>query len=340
MPDVGSVLREMHLPWPEADENALREAATAWYRLGDALRDGCGRVNSAAGSLTSSNEGAAIDAFKDYWNKYGDRRKGALPLAAEACDDMGRACSKYADEVAEAKRKIEEILAGAGAVIVAGTVGAFFTFGLAEGAADAGAAAILDAADGVITWLAGEAAAFAETLSAGAAAEAISSAAAAIGGTLVTGDAAAALGSGAVTVFNGVASGVSGTVLSSIAENEVRSLYGDKPLSQSEVSSALLTGAEAGAAGGILGKIASLGQAQLAVLLKNVGTSVASSDIRLSLQMMELSRQIAGTPGKIANDVLTKAATQLVTAQQINADKIVEGEIPKLIKRAAVRDDG
>lgn len=340
MPDLGGILRDMDIPWPEANENDLREAATAWHRLAGALRDGTGRANSAAGSLTSNNEGAAIGAFENYWNKYADRRKGALPLAAEACDAMGHACTKYADEVAAVKHKIEEAGAEAGAAVAVGTVGAVFTFGAAEGAADVGAVAILDAADSVITALGETMTALAAQLSSGVVADAITAATAAIGSALVTDTAASALGAGAVTVFNGTASGVAGATLSSIANNDVRELFDDTSLSPNKVDQALEDGAIGGAAGGVLGKLAELGQAQLATLLKNVGESVIGSDAQLSMQMTELASQVEGAPGKIANEVLTKAATQLVTAQQINANKIVKDEIPNLINRAATRGDG
>lgn len=335
MPDVGGILRDMHLPWPEADENALREAAAAWYRLADAFRDGCGRANSAAGSLTSNNEGAAIDAFEKYWNKYGDRGKGALPLGAEACDAMGKACTQYADGVALAKRKIEELLAEAGAALAVGTAGAFITFGVAEGVADGVAAAILADVTEVFLDL-GIWAGNAVELISGPAAAAIDAGTIAVAGALSSDGAAEALGAGAVGAYNGVAS----AGLSSIADNQIRALFGDKPLSAAQVRDALIGGAEAGSAGGVLGKLSELGQPQLAALLRNVGTSVAASDIQLSLQMMELARQVEGTPGKIAASVLTKAATQLVTVQQINADKIVEGQIPSLLKRAAGKGEG
>lgn len=334
MPDVGGILRDMHLPWPEADEDALREAAAAWRRLADALSDGCGRANSAADSLTSNNEGAAVDAFQRYWDKYGHRGKGALPLAAEACDAMGNACSKYADNVGEIKRKIEEAGAEIGATLAIGTVGAFFTFGAAEGGADAISAGLLDYASDQIVMLGTKLAGELEDLS-GTVAEAVNAGTQALATSIDTDGAVSVLGSGIVGGVNGVGS----ATLNGIADDEIQELFGDKPLNPGTAAKDLFVGGLlAGGAGGIVGKLSGLAQPQLAALLKNAASSVSDSDIQLSTQMLELARQVEGVPGKIAADVLTKAATQLVTAQQINANKIVESEIPKLIRNAADRD--
>lgn len=340
MPDIGDVLRDVGLPWPKADEQVLYEAAAAWRQLADALRDGCGRANSAAGSLTSNNEGAAIDAFKNYWNKYGDHRMGALPLSAAACEEMAHACTKYAEGVSAAKRKIEESLAEMGVTLTVGTIGAFFTFGAAEGVADGISAAILDIASNAITELGTFLAGVAEDLSAGAVAEAITVATNTIDTDLLSYGATSALSKGATVPGNGALGGVGSAVLADNATNAVRELYGDKPLSSSQVTTDLIDGLRDGAAGGVLGKISELGQAQLATLLRNSAKSISDTDVQLSMQMTALASHVEGLPGKITKDVITKAATQLVTVQRINADKIAEGEIPKVIKQAATKGEG
>lgn len=340
MPDFGGILRDLGIPWPDANEDDLYEAAAAWHRLADALRDGCGRANSAAGSLTSNNEGAAVDAFEKYWNKYGDRGEGALPLAAEACDAMGHACSKYADEVVAVKHKIEESGAEVGATLAIGTAGAFFTYGAAEGVADGLSALILDAASEAITALGTAMAGVAEDLSVGVVADAITAATNALDTSILTYDTTVAVGKGVTMLGNGAISGVGGAVLNDYSRNAVRELYGEKPLSSAQAASDLLAGARDGVVGGVLGKISELGQAQLAALLKNAGKSIVDTNVQLSMQMAELARQVEDMPGKITNDVITKAATQLVTAQQINADKLVKGEIPQVIKNAVIKDGG
>ncbi|HEX3730916.1 MAG TPA: hypothetical protein VHV47_13985, partial [Opitutaceae bacterium] len=179
---IGAILRKFDIPWPAADENSLREAASIWHQLAESIRDTYGQANSAASSLTSNNEGAAIEAFEQYWQKYGGK-KGALPLAANACDAMSTACTKYADDVATTKSKIEEAAAEIGAVLVVGTIGAFFTFGATEALADSIAAGVVATASEAITnlglWVADTIEVYSTTL-----AEAIDSA------TIVVADAA------------------------------------------------------------------------------------------------------------------------------------------------------
>jgi hypothetical protein len=128
-------------PWPAANEDALRDAATDWHRLAEAIRDNYGPASSAADSLTLNNAGAAITAFENYWQKFGGR-KGALPLGAEACDAMSAACTNYARDVAAVKRLIEERALEIGAILVVGAIGAFLTFGATEAAADTLAAGL------------------------------------------------------------------------------------------------------------------------------------------------------------------------------------------------------
>lgn len=336
MPGIGSILRDCHVPWPEGNEGDLREAAMVWHRLADALSDGCGRANSAAASLTSNNEGNAIDAFERYWDKYGNRGKGVLTRAAEACDAMGNACTRYADEIASAKSQIEEAGAEIGATLAIGTIGAFFTFGAAEGGADAISAGLLDYAADQLAVIGARMATSLGELSA-TVGEAISTATQALATSMTTAGSVSALGSAIVGGVNGVGS----ATLNAIADNEIQEFFGDKPLSAGTAAKDLFVGGVlAGGAGGLLGKLSGLGQLRLAALLKNTASAVSDSDIRLSTQMLELARQVEGAPGKITADVLTKAATQLITAQQVNADKIVEGEIPKLIERGAERNHG
>lgn len=332
MPDVGSILRDFDIPWPAANEDDLREAATIWHGLADVIRDNYQHANNACIAITSNNEGAAVRAFEDYWHKFG-ASSGALPRAAEACDTMGNACTKYADEVAAAKSKLEEAGIEIGATLALGTFGAVFTLGISEGTADAAAAGLLYAAESAITNLGSTAAAVATELSAGVVAEAITAAAAAIGSALTADGVVAAVASGIFVVSNGVISGGTSAILAASADNAVRQLFGDAPLSRGEAVKDLLEGAGTGALGGVLGKLSELGQPQLANLLRNAAKGVSDFDMQLSAQMVELARQVEGTSGKIATEILSKAATQLVTAQQIDAAKIVEGEIPKLLTR-------
>lgn len=329
MSGPGRVLRECHIPWPAADEDALREAATTWHTLAETIRDNCGHANSAAVSLTSNNEGAAIDAFEGYWKKFGGPQ-GALPLAAEACDALSNACSKYADEVSATKNKIEEAGGEMTATLVVGTIGAFFTFGATEAAADATAAGLVTAAESAISALG--ASFLAEIPVIGSAIDALETVISALGSE--TG--LSILSTGA----RGAMAGPGGTIFSDTAKDGVRGLYGQEPLSPSQVRDDLKDAAFEGGLGGVLGKLGALSAPQLAGVLRSAAGSVSTSDPQLFTQMMELSRQVEGTTGKVTNAVLSSAASQLVVTGHINAEGTASGRLRVLLQRVAEGKDG
>ncbi|HEY1699566.1 MAG TPA: hypothetical protein VGG75_07630 [Trebonia sp.] len=326
---IGAILRKFDIPWPAANEDSLREAASIWHTLAENIRDNYGQANSAASSLTSNNEGAAIEAFEQYWQKYGGK-KGALPLAASACDAMSTACTKYADDVATTKSKIEEAAAEIGAVLVVGTIGAFFTFGATEALADSIAAGVVATASEAITnlglWVADTIEVYSTTL-----AEAIDSA------TIVVADAAgSSLSAGALSsALSGSASAVGGTAFADTADNGIAALLGDKPLSSSEAAESLIDSAGEGTIGGVLGKLGELGAPQLARLVSNAATSVSESDPQLFMQLMATSKALEGVTGKVAVGTLSSIASQLIVTQQIDAAGVSSDQLTDMLKRAA-----
>lgn len=324
MPNIGSILRELHIPWPAADEGALREAAAAWHGLAEAIRDNHGRANSAAASLTSNNEGAAIDTFENYWHKFG-ASKGALPLGAQACDAMSDACDKYANAVADTKRKIEEAGAEVAATLIVGTIGAFFTFGATEAAADSVAAWLAATAADAIAGL-GE-------LAGGIAATAAAAVAAAVESEAAVGLIAAGI--------SGAATGVGGAILADNATDAVRELFGEEPLTSSEVAKdVLIAGLAGGATGGVLGKLGEMGAPQVARLLSNAASSVRESDPQLFVDMMTLSNKLQGTTGKVTVGLLSSAASQLITVQQLDGKGIASDQLEELLQRLAEGGEG
>ncbi|MBO0805103.1 MAG: hypothetical protein J2P25_18760 [Nocardiopsaceae bacterium] len=322
----GFLRHECHIPWPAANEDALREAASIWHRLAETIRDNYGPANSAAKSLTSNNEGAAIDAFETYWERFGGR-KGALPLGAEACDAMSHACERYADEVAATKSKIEQAGLEVAATLAFGALGAFFTFGATEEAAAGIAAKLIDSAASAIARLGGLAAEID-----GSMADAVAAALKAMAASMAAASKSASgvIGAGVA----GSAGGGLGADLGVAANDSIRELTGGKLLSPSEVTRDLATGLGTGAVGGVLGELSGLSQTQLANLLKNAAGSVSDTNVQLSLQMLELSRQVEGTAGKISASVLAQAATQLIMTQQIDVGSIAQSQILDQLKRA------
>ncbi|MFD9209678.1 hypothetical protein ACFVZM_25820 [Streptomyces sioyaensis] len=132
--------------WPEGDEDALREAARAWRAYADDVEDCTAACHKKAQDVIDNNKGKSIEAFGEFWRKYHGGGTGYLDDVAAAARDMAKALDKYADQVAEAKKKIEHELEIAGAVLVAGTALALFTGGISEVAAAGATEAIVAAA--------------------------------------------------------------------------------------------------------------------------------------------------------------------------------------------------
>ncbi|WP_052230039.1 DNA/RNA non-specific endonuclease [Streptomyces sp. CT34] len=132
--------------WPEGDEDELREAARAWRTFADEVEDCTAACHKKAQDVIDTNKGAGIEAFGAFWRKYHGGGKGYLDDVATAARDMAKALDKFADQIAEAKKKIEHELEIAGAVLVAGTALAIFTGGLSEVAAAGATEAIVAAA--------------------------------------------------------------------------------------------------------------------------------------------------------------------------------------------------
>jgi hypothetical protein len=139
------------IPWPEADSGTLFEAGDQWTRLGNGIGDVVAPANNVAASIAGNNEGKAVDAFESYWASYGGRG-GELVTLADACHSVATACYRYAEAVIAAKHEIEEAGAEFAAVLIAGTIAAFFSFGATEAAADSIGAALLAGVRAVMSW--------------------------------------------------------------------------------------------------------------------------------------------------------------------------------------------
>jgi hypothetical protein len=132
--------------WPDGDEDELREAARAWRTFADDVEDCTAACHKKAQDVIDNNKGAGIEAFGAFWKKYHGGDKGYLDDVASAARDMAKALDKFADQIADAKKKIEHELEIAGAVLVAGTALAIFTGGISELAAAGATEAIVAAA--------------------------------------------------------------------------------------------------------------------------------------------------------------------------------------------------
>lgn len=140
--DASSVISHFGLWWPKADEDQLDSAAGAWDKMATALDHASSVGTSAAGKVTSGNEGAAIDAFGAYWGKLDGSPEAPLPATATACRAMAKALRDYADKVRDARKQVWEIALTIAATIAAGIGLAWCTFGISAGAAAAATTAL------------------------------------------------------------------------------------------------------------------------------------------------------------------------------------------------------
>lgn len=322
---VGGLLREFHIPWPEADEGALREAASTWHTLAEAIRDDYGYANRAASSLTGSNTGAAIDAFERYWSKFGGPG-GALLRSADACDDMSKLCNRYADDVAAVKHRIEEAAAGVAATVVVGAVGAFLTFSATEAAADVIAAGVVSSA---ADWIAELGVDLSTTLSlvSDSVAGAVSTATSITVNAVDSAASASALGAG----MAGVAGGVASTALTA----PLGSLSGAGTPSRAQLAEEIVVSGLTSGTGSLLGKLGELSAPQLSNLLANAAHSVSTTDPQTYVSLIALSKQVAGTSGKISSDVLSSAASQLIVSQHVDAENFSQDQLQSLLQDIA-----
>jgi hypothetical protein len=327
---VGPLLRSLHIPWPSANEDSLNSAASNWHNLAEAIRDANGMANSNAQSITSNNQGSAIDAFENYWSQFGGS-KGALPAAASACDAMSTACGKYASAVSSTKRSIEEKGAEVAATLVLGTIGAFFTFGASEAIADSVAAGLLASAVDLMDGLAD---------SAGEAVFGLSQTAAVgiWGAGNIMDD---VLGSEAATTLlsntlSGGASGVIGTMTSATAAASIKDLYGDTPESSSDLlKDLLISGLAGGATGGLLEAAGDMTNEQLEQLLRNAADTVQDTNPQQYTEMVTLANRLKGLTGQASSGVFASVASQLLAAQQLDAEGAISDQLQTLLEQAA-----
>ncbi|MEU5438760.1 RHS repeat-associated core domain-containing protein [Streptomyces sp. NPDC020719] len=139
------ILLKLGMWWPEANSGTLRHAAGAWRTFADAVDDVRAPVNNTAASLIHNNKGEAIETFTTFWERYAKGKDaGWLSDLSKSARKMAEALDKFADAVDDAINKLWTQIGIDAAVIAGGIALAFFTAGLASGAAVAAADAIIE----------------------------------------------------------------------------------------------------------------------------------------------------------------------------------------------------
>lgn len=99
------------IEWPAGNVGKLRNIANAWRTFADDMEDVTAAANKAAQTLIHNNSGEAISAFADpFWARYYHDQKGWLQDLVDGPRSLADGIDKYADAVADAKKKLDREL--------------------------------------------------------------------------------------------------------------------------------------------------------------------------------------------------------------------------------------
>ena len=306
---VGPNSWQQFIPWPAASPGNVLEAGDQWTRLGDGITDIVAPADNQAASIAANNSGKAVDAFESYWQSYGGRR-GELAELAQACHAVANACYRYADAVNSARRQIEEAGAEFLAVLFAGAITTFFTFGASDAAADSIGAALLAAARTAMSL-------FRLTEVPAIAADLI---------TAVSQVAAMALAGGTTTA------------VSVLASDLVKTAFGEDLPPQAEQLMEVLHGTETGAIAGPLSDFGSQAAENAAKQLQELGDGIASGSIKVADpavagQFLALSDLVAAG-GKTFADLGANTVGQLVVNHEFSMQDLTSDYISSSLAEA------
>ena len=284
---VDEVVSQIGLWWPAADEDGVRDAAHAWARTADALDHVVEVGRAGTAQATAGWTGDAAQRFAQAWQQH----EAALHADAAGARALADALTRYADAVADAKRRVEELAITAGATIAAGVGLAWLTFGTSAAAAAGVSAGLVAAASAIGVELSATAAAIA-------------------GGALV-----------------GVAFGaVEGAVVDTAVTQPLRvHAFHDGGWSATEVATAAMSG---GAAGGVLsGVLGGLGVAVPRALPTPPPATVAEDlgeiDGLISTALDPANR---GALGPLFRVGVHETPTASFTPEQLPAARLLESE--------------
>ncbi|SDK57175.1 Protein of unknown function [Actinopolyspora mzabensis] len=98
--------------WPEADEDAMREAAAAWRRAAESLDRLAATSDASAGGALAAIEGETARAASSRWREFVEPDTGRLPGSARECAAAADRLDHAADQVGAAKvRIVRELVA-------------------------------------------------------------------------------------------------------------------------------------------------------------------------------------------------------------------------------------
>ena len=140
---VRDVAQDLGLWWPDGDPSGCRDLGDAWLRSAAACEQAIEAIDHATRQVRLDDRGEAVDAFTEH----GHRMMTELSEEAERLRQIGHALLDRADQIDQARRRVEALAAEIAASVVAGAALAIFTGGVSEAlAAEAAAGLIAEAA--------------------------------------------------------------------------------------------------------------------------------------------------------------------------------------------------
>jgi hypothetical protein len=74
---------------------------------------------------------------------------------------------------------------------------------------------------------------------------------------------------------------------------------------------------------------------QLAQVLRNAADSVQNTNPQQFVDMVTLANKLQGMSGKVSTGVFASVASQLLTAQQVDAEGVTSDQLEELLERLA-----
>ncbi|HWO58712.1 MAG TPA: hypothetical protein VNO31_01555, partial [Umezawaea sp.] len=101
-PELVEVAAKAGVTWPEADEDKMRESATAWRDAGNRVTGLAGDSDGSATKTLTGLTGATGDAARTHWNGV-VAPDGDLNTAAKGCHAAADRLEHGADQIGAAK---------------------------------------------------------------------------------------------------------------------------------------------------------------------------------------------------------------------------------------------
>lgn len=105
-PELAAVATAAGVTWPQADEDAMREAAQAWRDAGTQMSTLTGDADTVARTTLATVEGETGTAAANHWTKFVAPDTGYLTSTARACAGAADRLDHAAEQVGAAKVEI------------------------------------------------------------------------------------------------------------------------------------------------------------------------------------------------------------------------------------------